>query len=58
LTPEKEQRIRDLFKLISEEMNPEKVQVLAAELGHSLMLHAPIPRLSHRQLRIIKFHKV
>jgi DNA-binding NarL/FixJ family response regulator len=54
LTPEKEQRIRDLFKLISEEINPEKVQFLAVELGHSLMLHAPIPKLSHRQLRIIK----
>jgi DNA-binding NarL/FixJ family response regulator len=54
LTPEKEQRIHELFKLTSEEMNPEKVQVLAAELGHSPMLHAPIPKRSQRQLQIIK----
>ena len=33
LTPEQEQRIRALFKLIADEKDPEKVQVLAGELG-------------------------
>jgi hypothetical protein len=41
LTPEQEQRIRELFKLITDEKDPEKVQVLAGELGRLLMYMHP-----------------
>jgi hypothetical protein len=38
MTPEEEARIRVLPKLIEQEKDPEKVKVLAAELGRLLAL--------------------
>ena len=54
LTPEPEQRVRELFKLITDEQDPEKVQVLAGELGPLLTLQAPLRKPNDRQLRIIE----
>ena len=54
LTPEQEQRIRELFKLITDEKDPEKVQVLAGELGRLLTVQAPLRKPSDSQLRIIE----
>ena len=54
LTPEQEQRIRELFKLITEEKDPEKVQLMAGELGRLLMVQAPLRKPSDTQLRIIE----
>lgn len=54
LTSEQEERIRELFKLITDERDPEKVQVLAGELGRLLMLEAPLRKPSDTQLRIIE----
>jgi DNA-binding NarL/FixJ family response regulator len=54
LSPEQEQRIRELFKLITEEKDPEKVQVLAGELGRLLTVQAPLRKPNDRQLRIIE----
>jgi DNA-binding NarL/FixJ family response regulator len=54
LTPEQEQRIRELFKLITDEKDPEKVQVLAGELGRLLTVQAPLRKPSDRELRIIE----
>jgi DNA-binding NarL/FixJ family response regulator len=51
---EQEQRIRELFRLITDESNPEKVQALAAELRHLLTVQAPLRKTSDRQLRIIE----
>jgi len=53
-TPAQEQRIRELFKLIADEMDSEKVQVLAGELARLLTVQAPVRKPSGRQLRIIK----
>ena len=54
LTPEQQQRIRELFKLIPDEKDPEKVQVLAGELGRLLTAQAPLRKPNDRQLRIIE----
>jgi DNA-binding NarL/FixJ family response regulator len=54
LPPEHEQRIRELFRLINDEKDPEKVQVLAGELGRLLTVQAPLRAPSDRQLRIIE----
>jgi len=56
LTPthEQEQRIHDLFKLITDESNSEKLQALAAELRHLLTVEAPLRKPSDRQLHIIE----
>jgi DNA-binding NarL/FixJ family response regulator len=54
LPPEQEQRIRELFRLINDEKDPEKVQVLAGELGRLLTVQAPLRAPSERQLRIIE----
>ena len=54
LTPEQEQRIRELFKLISDEKDPEQVQVLAGELGRLLTVQAPLRKPNDRHLRIIE----
>jgi DNA-binding NarL/FixJ family response regulator len=53
-TPAQEQRIRELFKLIAEEKDPEKVQVLAGELARLLTVQAPLRESNDRQLRIIE----
>jgi hypothetical protein len=45
MTPEEEARIRVLPKLIENEKDPEKVKMLADELGRLLMLaRTPRPR--------------
>jgi DNA-binding NarL/FixJ family response regulator len=50
-SPAQEQRIRQLFKLIANEKDPEKVQVLAGELARLItVLRKP----SDQQLRIIE----
>ena len=54
LPPEHEQRIRELFRLINDEKDSEKVQVLAGELGRLLTVQAPLRAPSDRQLRIIE----
>jgi DNA-binding NarL/FixJ family response regulator len=54
LTPEQEQRVRELFKLITEEKDPAKVQVLTGELARLLTARAPLREPSDRQLRIIE----
>jgi DNA-binding NarL/FixJ family response regulator len=54
LPSEQEQRIRELFKLITAESNSEKVQALAAELRHLLTVQAPLRKTSDQQLRIIE----
>ena len=54
LTPEQKQRIHELFRLIADEKDAGKVQVLAGELGRLLTLQAPLRRPSDRQLRIIE----
>jgi len=54
LPPEHEQRIRELFSLINDEKDPEKVQVLAGELERLLTVQAPLRAPSDRQLRIIE----
>src|SRR5215469_18680945 len=48
------QRIRELFRLIAVEKDPERVQGLAGELGQLLMIRAPLPEPSGQQLRIIE----
>jgi DNA-binding NarL/FixJ family response regulator len=53
-TPAQEQRIRELFKLIADEKDSEKVQVLAGELARLLMVQAPLQKPSDQQLRIIE----
>ena len=54
LTPEQDERIRELFKLITDEKDPEKVQVLAGELARLLTVQARLRKPSDRQLRIIE----
>lgn len=54
LPPEQEQRIRELFRLINDEKDPENVRVLTGELGRLLMVQAPLRAPSDRQLRIIE----
>jgi DNA-binding NarL/FixJ family response regulator len=53
-TPAQEQRIRELFKLIADEKDAEKVQVLAGELARLLTIQAPLRKPSDQQLRIIE----
>ena len=53
-TPAQEQRIRELFKLIADEKDSEKVQVLAGDLAHLLTIQAPLRKPSDQQLRIIE----
>jgi len=53
-TPEQKQRIRELFKLLTNESNSEKVQALAAELRQLLTIQAPLRKPSDQQLRIIQ----
>ena len=54
LTPEQEQRIRELFELIAEEKDPEKVQVLAGKLGPLVAAQSPLRKPNDRQLRVIE----
>jgi DNA-binding NarL/FixJ family response regulator len=54
LTSEQEKRIRELLKLITDERDPEKVQVLSGELARLLMVQAPLRKPSEQQLRIIE----
>jgi DNA-binding NarL/FixJ family response regulator len=54
LPPEQKQRVRELFRLIDDEKDPEKVQVLAGELRHLLTVQAPLRAPSDRQLRIME----
>jgi DNA-binding NarL/FixJ family response regulator len=54
LTPDQEQRIRELFRLIAAEKDPESVQALAGELGRLLMVQAAFRKPSDQQLRIIE----
>jgi DNA-binding NarL/FixJ family response regulator len=53
-TPDQEERIRELFRLITGEKDPERVHVLAAELARLLMVKAPLRKPSDRELRIIE----
>jgi DNA-binding NarL/FixJ family response regulator len=53
-SPAQEQRIRQLFKLIADEKDPEKVQVLAGELARLITVQAPLRKPSDQQLRIIE----
>jgi DNA-binding CsgD family transcriptional regulator len=53
-TPEQEQRIRELFKLLTDESNSEKVQALAAELRHLLTEQPPLRKPSDQQIGIIE----
>ena len=53
-TPAQERRIRELFKLIADEKDSEKVQVLAGELARLLTVQAPLREPNDRQLRIIE----
>lgn len=53
-SPEQERRIRELFRLINDEKDPEKVQALAGELGRLLTAQAPLRKPSNRELRIIE----
>lgn len=48
MTPEEEARIRELPKLIADEIDPEKVTILAAELER--LLNKPRPIVSERPL--------
>ena len=52
--PAQEQRIRELFKLIADEKDSEKVQVLAGELARLLTIQAPLRKPSDQQSRIIE----
>jgi DNA-binding NarL/FixJ family response regulator len=54
LPPEQEQRIRELFKLLTDEANSEKVQALAAELRHLLTEQAPLRKPTDQQLLIVE----
>jgi DNA-binding NarL/FixJ family response regulator len=54
LSPKREQRIRELFHMITKEKDRERVQVLADELGGLLMAQVPLQRLTDRQLLIIE----
>ena len=51
---DREQRVRELFKRITEEKDPEKLEVLAGELCRLLMVQAPLRNATARQLRIIE----
>ena len=53
-TAAQERRIRELFKLIADEKDSEKVQVLAGELARLLTVQAPLRKPSDQQLRIIE----
>ena len=53
-TPAQERRIRELFKLIADEKDSEKVRVLAGELARLLTVQAPLRKPSDQQLRIIE----
>jgi DNA-binding NarL/FixJ family response regulator len=54
LSPRLELRIRELFQLITKEKDPERVQVLAGELGGLLMAQVPLRTPTDRQLLIIE----
>jgi DNA-binding NarL/FixJ family response regulator len=54
LTPQQRQRIRDLFRLIAVENDPERVQALAGELARLVVVQAPFREPSDAQLRIIE----
>ena len=53
-TRAQEHRIRELFRLLTAEKDPERVQELAGELSRLLVVQAPLKRPSHQQLRIIE----
>jgi DNA-binding NarL/FixJ family response regulator len=53
-TPEQHRRIRELFRLITAEKDPERVQALAGELGRLVMIQAPLREPNDQQLRIIE----
>ena len=53
-TAAQERRIRELFKLIADEKDSEKVQVLAGELARLITVQAPLRKPSDQQLRIIE----
>lgn len=54
MTLEKEQRIRELFKLITDEKNPENVKVLSLELARLLTIQGPLRKPNDNELRIIE----
>ena len=54
LTSEQEKRIRELFKLITDEKNPEKAKVLSFELARLLTIQGPLRKPNDNQLRIIE----
>lgn len=54
LTSEQEKRIRELFKLITDEKNPEKAKVLSLELARLLTIQGPLRKPNDNQLRIIE----
>ena len=54
MTSEQERRIRELFKLITDEKNPEKVKVLSLELARLLTVQGPLRKPNDNQLRIIE----
>ena len=54
LTSEQKLRIRELFKLITHEKDPEKVKVLSIELARLLTIQGPLRKPTDNQLRIIE----
>ena len=54
LTSEQEKRIRELFKLITDEKNPEKAKVLSLELARLLTIQGPLRKPNDNQLHIIE----
>ena len=54
LTSEQEKRIRELFRLITDERDPEVAKVLSAELARLLTIQGPLRKPNDNQLRIIE----
>ena len=54
LTSEQEKRIRELFSLITDERDPEVVQVLSVEFARLLTIQGPLRKPNDNQLRIIE----
>lgn len=54
LTSEQEKRIRELFKLISDEKDAEVARVLSVELARLLTIQGPLRKPNDNQLRIVE----
>jgi DNA-binding NarL/FixJ family response regulator len=54
LDPERQKRIRELFRLLAEVSDPDQLKELKAELRHLLVVQAPLQPPSPRQLRIVE----